>query len=64
MKQEELSEMVIRKDLAESKLGNVHKDYALNTEKLQVRTKPDSGKNLLTDAILTCSANTTTARCC
>jgi hypothetical protein len=37
MKQEELSEMVIRKDLAESKLGNVHKDYALNTEKLQVR---------------------------
>lgn len=42
MKQEELSEMVIRKDLAESKLGNVHKDYALNTEKLQVRVKQNS----------------------
>lgn len=28
--------MVIRKDLAESKLGNVHKDYGLNIEKLQV----------------------------
>jgi dynactin 1 len=35
LKQEELSEMAIRKDLAESKLGNVHKDYAVNMEKLQ-----------------------------
>ncbi|KAF4518767.1 hypothetical protein B566_EDAN006171 [Ephemera danica] len=35
LKQEELGEMVIRKDLAESKLGNVHKDYAVNMEKLQ-----------------------------
>lgn len=44
--------MVIRKDLAESKLGNVHKDYALNTEKLQVGLNQILEQtNLLTDAI-------------
>ncbi|KAL3270021.1 hypothetical protein HHI36_009077 [Cryptolaemus montrouzieri] len=34
-KQEQLSEMVIRKELAEKKLGNVNKDYELTIEKLQ-----------------------------
>lgn len=34
-KQEELSEMTIRKELAEKKLGNVNKDYELSIEKLQ-----------------------------
>ncbi|KAF4529130.1 hypothetical protein B566_EDAN017633, partial [Ephemera danica] len=34
-KQEELGVMVTRKDLAESKLGNVHKGFAVNMEKLQ-----------------------------
>lgn len=34
-KQEELSEMTIRKELAEKKLGNVNKDYELTIEKLQ-----------------------------
>ena len=36
LKQEELSEMTIRKELAEKKLGNVNKDYELTIEKLQV----------------------------
>lgn len=35
MKQEEYSEMTIRKELAEKKLGNVNKDYELSIEKLQ-----------------------------
>lgn len=34
-KQEHLSEMTIRKELAEKKLGNVNKDYELTIEKLQ-----------------------------
>ncbi|XP_018575471.1 dynactin subunit 1 isoform X5 [Anoplophora glabripennis] len=34
-KQEQLSEMTIRKELAEKKLGNVNKDYELTIEKLQ-----------------------------
>lgn len=34
-KQEQLSEMMIRKELAEKKLGNVNKDYELTIEKLQ-----------------------------
>ncbi|CAG9857585.1 unnamed protein product [Phyllotreta striolata] len=34
-KQELLSEMTIRKELAEKKLGNVNKDYELTIEKLQ-----------------------------
>ena len=61
MKQEELSEMVIRKDLAESKLGNVHKDYALNTEKLQVRIKQKCCF-FYSWSVLVHSANLTTAR--
>lgn len=35
LKQEEYSEMTIRKELAEKKLGNVNKDYELTIEKLQ-----------------------------
>lgn len=34
-KQEQLSQMTIRKELAEKKLGNVNKDYELTIEKLQ-----------------------------
>lgn len=34
-KQEQLSEMTIRKELAEKKLGNVNKDYELTLEKYQ-----------------------------
>lgn len=34
-KQEQFSEMTIRKELAEKKLGNVNKDYELTIEKLQ-----------------------------
>ncbi|XP_025834813.1 dynactin subunit 1 [Agrilus planipennis] len=34
-KQEQLSEMTIRKELAEKKLGNVNKDYEMTIEKLQ-----------------------------
>lgn len=34
-KQEQLSEMTIRKELAEKKLGNVNKDYEMSIEKLQ-----------------------------
>ncbi|KAK5644921.1 hypothetical protein RI129_006221 [Pyrocoelia pectoralis] len=34
-KQEQLSQMSIRKELAEKKLGNVNKDYELTIEKLQ-----------------------------
>jgi hypothetical protein len=36
LKQEEMSEITIRKELAEKKLGNVNKDYELTIEKLQV----------------------------
>lgn len=36
LKQEEMSEVTIRKELAEKKLGNVNKDYELTIEKLQV----------------------------
>jgi len=53
--------MVIRKDLAESKLGNVHKDYALNTEKLQVRIKQKCCF-FYSWSVLVHSANLTTAR--
>jgi hypothetical protein len=35
LKQEEMSEITIRKELAEKKLGNVNKDYELTIEKLQ-----------------------------
>lgn len=34
-KQEQLSEMTIRKEMAEKKLGNVNKDYEVTIEKLQ-----------------------------
>jgi hypothetical protein len=36
LKQEEMSEVTIRKEMAEKKLGNVNKDYELTIEKLQV----------------------------
>jgi hypothetical protein len=36
LKQEEMSEITIRKELAEKKLGNVNKDYELTIEKLKV----------------------------
>jgi hypothetical protein len=36
LKQEEMSEVAIRRELAEKKLGNVNKDYELTIEKLQV----------------------------
>lgn len=45
LKQEELSEMIIRKDLAENKLGNVTKDYELVIDKLQ--RKLDEAQNTL-----------------
>ncbi|XP_017784402.1 PREDICTED: dynactin subunit 1 isoform X2 [Nicrophorus vespilloides] len=44
-KQEQLSEMTIRKELAEKKLGNVNKDYELTIEKLQ--RKLDEARNSL-----------------
>ena len=36
LKQEEMSEVTVRKEMAEKKLGNVNKDYELTIEKLQV----------------------------
>jgi len=36
LKQEEMSEVIIRKEMMEKKLGNVNKDYELTVEKLQV----------------------------
>nr|XP_022907890.1 dynactin subunit 1 isoform X2 [Onthophagus taurus] len=44
-KQEQLSEMTIRKELAEKKFGNVNKDYELTIEKLQ-RKIEESQNNL------------------
>ncbi|KAK7862442.1 hypothetical protein R5R35_001346 [Gryllus longicercus] len=45
LKQEELSEMTIRKDMAEKKLGSSHKDYELTIEKL--KRKVDDTQQLL-----------------
>jgi hypothetical protein len=36
LKQEEMSEVTIRKEVAEEKLGNMNKDYELTIGKLQV----------------------------
>ncbi|XP_044734295.1 dynactin subunit 1 isoform X2 [Chrysoperla carnea] len=44
-KHEELSEMIIRKELAEKKLGNVNKDYEFTVDKLQ--RKLDEAQNAL-----------------
>lgn len=44
-RQEQLSEMTIRKELAEKKLGNVNKDYELKIEKMQ-RKLEEANNNL------------------
>ena len=53
LKQEEMSEVTIRKEMAEKKLGNVNKDYELTIEKLQVSQRGQRYSIILIVEVLT-----------